>query len=61
MSELLTKAKAYAEEFLATMNHEKIQVSPEARDNLKGLDFDLQKEQIEPIKVIEELNSLVTL
>ena len=43
MSDLLDKAKEFAEAYLNKMNNEKIQVGDEARKNLSHLDFDLQQ------------------
>jgi glutamate/tyrosine decarboxylase-like PLP-dependent enzyme len=59
MSDLLNKAKEYAEAYLNKMNNEKIQVGDEARQNLSNLDFDLQSESVDEIEVIERMNKYI--
>lgn len=59
MSDLLNKAKEYAEAYLNKMNSEKIQVSDEARMNLSNLDFDLQNESVDEIEVIDRMNKYI--
>lgn len=59
MSELLNKAKEYAESYLATMNSKRIQVSDEARKNLQNLDFELQNESLTAEKVIDHMNKFI--
>jgi glutamate/tyrosine decarboxylase-like PLP-dependent enzyme len=59
MSDLLNKTNLYAQQYLAKMNQEKIQVGDEARSNLTGLDFDLQSQSVNPEKVIDHLNHLM--
>ncbi|MCF6299637.1 MAG: pyridoxal-dependent decarboxylase [Proteobacteria bacterium] len=58
--ELLDKTRQYAGSYLATVNDEAIQVSDEDRENLTGLDFELQYEQVDELEVIEKLNTLVS-
>jgi len=60
VSNLLNKTNEIAQEYLATMNHENIQVSDENRQRLSGLDFDLQNQQVNAEDVIKRLNGLVS-
>ncbi len=60
MSNLLNKTNEIAQQYLATHNHEKIQVSEENRQRLSGLDFDLQNQQVSADEVIERLNGLIS-
>ena len=59
MSDLLDKAKEFAEAYLNKMNNEKIQVGDEARKNLSHLDFDLQQEPVDELEVIERMNKYI--
>ena len=58
MSDLLNKTNAIAQQYLATVNQEKIQVSEENHQRLSALDFELQNEQVEADDVIEKMNDL---
>lgn len=59
MSDLLDKAKEFAEAYLNKMNNEKIQVGDEARKNLSHLDFDLQQESVDELEVIKRMNKYI--
>ncbi|TDR18347.1 pyridoxal phosphate-dependent decarboxylase family protein [Marinicella litoralis] len=60
MTELYKQAFQYATEFLQSANELPIQVSEDARRNLKYLDVDLPKHGMDSVKVIETMNQWVT-
>lgn len=60
MSDLLNKTNIIAQQYLATANQEKIQVSDENRQRLSELDFELQNGQVDANEVIEKMNALVS-
>ena len=60
MSDLYQQAFKYASTFLEEANNLPIQVSDQARGDLKHLDFELQAESIDAVQVIQELDRWVT-
>lgn len=60
MTELYQQAFSYATSFLKESNHQPIQVSEMARENLKHLDFELQEQGVDAVQVIHELDQWVS-
>jgi glutamate/tyrosine decarboxylase-like PLP-dependent enzyme len=60
MSDLLNKTNTMAQDYLSTVNQEKIQVSEKNIKRLSALDFELQNGQVDANDVIDKMNDLIS-